>query len=154
MSQSSSSRPLWFWRTIFSGDYGPDVQVVQRKLGIEPTGWYDRSTKERVIGMARKRNIQTNGEVNEDVAIALGESEANKSDLTPTWFVEEFGPADLFSKSGEDVRAVRSKLGLGDRDDRYDPDLESAIRRFQSEHDLHPDGKVTEELSKVIGEVV
>jgi peptidoglycan hydrolase-like protein with peptidoglycan-binding domain len=152
MSHSSSSRPLWFWRSIFSGDFGPDVQVVQRKLGLEPTGWYDRSTMERVIGMARKQNIRTNGEVNEDVAVALGESEANKSGLTPQWYVESFGPADLFSKSGPDVRAVRVILGLGGNDDRYDPDLEAAVRRFQSQHDRHPDGIVDEDLAKILGE--
>jgi peptidoglycan hydrolase-like protein with peptidoglycan-binding domain len=138
---------MWFQRTIFSGDFGEDVRVVQRKLGMEPTGWYDNSTRERVIGMARKNGIETNGEVNADVAGALGESEANASGLAPQWFERELSKGD----EGKDVAWLRGRLGLDRESGVFDEETADGVRRFQSYHRLTPTGRVDEFLARLLG---
>lgn len=141
--------PLWFKRRIVLGMYGPDVDVVRRKLGLEP-GPYDRTTMEKVKGMARRDKIETNGEVDELVAERLGESEANQRVVTPSWWYREL---EMRRDEGEDVRSLRKILGLGDADNRFDADLEAAVRRFQSGLGLEPTGKVDVDLARQIGEV-
>jgi hypothetical protein len=136
--------PKWYHRTIVLGDSGPDVDVVRRKLNLGP-GSFDQTAKSMVSGMT-----WSEGDVTPDVAEKIGESAINEAG-TPDWFTTEFGPHDLFARSGEDVRFVRGKLGLGTADDRVDPDLEAAVRRFQSAHELEPNGVVNEDLANLIG---
>lgn len=126
---------------------GPDVDVVRRKLGLSP-GPYDRAAIERVIGLSRKGKIDSKGEVNEQVAEALGESEANKAQLVPQWYEQElYTPFEAHAS----VRAVRRILELPDSDI-YDPDVESAVRRFQSSKGLEPNGRVDADLAQLLGE--
>jgi peptidoglycan hydrolase-like protein with peptidoglycan-binding domain len=140
--------PHWYRRDIEIGDTGPDVDIVLRKLG-EPPGSYTPAAAEKVRGLARKRKITTDGEVNAPVAKALGPSAS--ADLTPVWYVDHGRPYDLWDE-GEDVRTLRGLLGLSTLDDRYDPDVEAAVRRFQTQHQLLPTGRVDQELAKLIGE--
>ncbi len=140
--------PLWFKRTIVLGMTGSDVRVVRRKMGFPEDGPYDRAVQQKVIGLARKRKVDTDGEVNEEVADTLGESEANRSVTTPSWWTRPLGLWD----EGDDVRSLRRILGLGDADNRYDPDLESAVKRYQSDKDLPVTGEVDVDLARVIGE--
>lgn len=142
------SIPHWYRRDIQLWDCGPDVDIVLRKLG-EPPGCYGETAAEKVRGLARKRKIQTDGEVNADVAKALGPSAS--ADLTPVWYVDHGRPYDLWDE-GEDVRKLRGLLGLSTLDNRYDPDTEAAVRRFQSQRNLLPTGRVDEELAKLLGE--
>ncbi len=86
--------------------------------------------------------------VDEVVAEKIGESAANEAGLTPEWFSRPIELHDI----GEDVRAVRKALGVWD-DNRFEVDLESAVRRFQAEKGIEPDGKVSEDLAKMIGDV-
>lgn len=141
-----SAVPLWYRREIKLGDSGPDVAVVRRKLGLDPSGSFDESTAERVRGLAKRRSVKSKGEVTEDVARELGES--STAELTPEWFSRTL---NLWTE-GNDVRTLRGLLGLGTNDDRFDPDCESAVRRFQSQHRLEPSGVVDESLAKLIGE--
>lgn len=141
--------PLWFTREIFLGDSGPDVKVVRRKLGFLEDGPYDLAVQQKVMGMARKTGTQTSGEVNSAVADKLGETEANKAGTLPGWYTREVG----LWEEGEDVRSVRRILGLGDSDNRFDPDAESAVRRLQSSLGLPLTGKVDEPLARHLGEV-
>lgn len=141
--------PRWFKRELYIGDEGPDVRVVRRKLGLPDEGPYDRIVAERIRGMAKHKNIETDGEVNADVAEALGESAVNLAGLTPEWYVRDL---QLWFE-GEDVRALRGILGVPNvEDDRYDPDLEAAVRRFQSANGLPVDGLVTADLAVLLGE--
>jgi peptidoglycan hydrolase-like protein with peptidoglycan-binding domain len=141
--------PKWFYRIIELDMTGADVKVVRRKLGFLEDGPYDRAVQQKVMGMARKTNIKTEGEVNEDVAEALGESAANRSELTPEWFTREIG----LWEEGEDVRSVRYLLGLGDNDNRLDPDAESAVKRFQSSRGLPTTGRVDLDTAREIGDM-
>lgn len=141
--------PLWFKRELNIGDEGPDVRVVRRKLGLPDDGPYDRIVAERIRGMAKQKNVKSKGEVNADVATALGESAANEAGLTPEWYTRDL---QLWFQ-GEDVRALRRILNVpAAEDDRYDPDIEAAVRRFQSAHDLPVDGLVTADLAILIGD--
>lgn len=142
------SLPRWFRRIISEGMTGTDVDVVRRKLGFTDSGPYDRSVQERVVGLARRKHVVTEGDVTPEVATVLGESEADKAGLTPEWYQH---PIRYMFQEGEDVRALRGRLGLGTRDNRYDPDAEDAVRRFQSAHGLPSTGFVDEELAKRIG---
>lgn len=141
--------PLWYTREIHISDTGPDVRVVRRKLGLDPDQPYDVIAAERIRGMAAKRKVNTDGEVNQPVAEALGESAANAAGLAPEWYERDL---QLWYE-GEDVRALRKILGVDNvNDNRYDPDLEAAVRRYQSANDLPVDGLVNEELAKKLGD--
>lgn len=135
--------PLWYRRVIQMGDTGPDVRIVRRKLGLIPDGPFDRAAIERIRGMTNDKTDV----VDEVIATLLGESEANKAGLTPEWFTRPLERHDI----GEDVRALRAILGVWD-DNRFEHDLEDAVRRFQSARGLLPDGKVNEELARLLGD--
>ena len=143
-----ATEPLWFKRDILLGMSGPDVDVIRRKLGLAP-GHYDRAAMEKVLGVARRAKVQTNGEVNEAVADLIGESEANKAETTPEWFTR---PLDGLWLEGEDVRSLRRILGFTNNDNRYDPDTEAAVKRLQSGLGLEPTGFVDVDLARKIGE--
>lgn len=141
------SVPRWFRRELDIGDEGSDVEVVRLKLGLGP-GVYDTNTKRMVLALARKKGIPSDGEVNSEVAEQLGSTAAEDAGLTPSWYVQ---PVDQMFQEGEDIRALRERLGLGSTDNRFDPDAESAVRRFQSAHGLPMTGQVNEDLAKLIG---
>lgn len=140
-----STPPLWFKRIIVLGDYGPDVIVIKRKLGLTPEGVYDRTTRALVMGMAKRSNVSTEGEVNGDVAVALGP--AADDGIPPEWFKRELRHFD----AGDDVRSLNKALGLDPGDDRFREETEAAVRRLQSANGLEPTGLVDEELSRMIG---
>jgi peptidoglycan hydrolase-like protein with peptidoglycan-binding domain len=142
--------PLWYSREINLGDEGPDVRIVRRKLGLDPDQPYDVIAAERIRGMAGKNKVSSAGEVNEAVAEVLGESAATAAGLAPEWFTRDL---QLWFE-GDDVLAVRRILGVGHLgDNRYDPDVEAAVRRYQSANALVVDGLVNEELARKLGEV-
>ena len=145
------SVPLWYKRVILPGMTGLDVDVVRRKLGFSEGGPYDSAVQSKVRGMANKNKVTTDGEVSPAVAKMLGESEANRADVAPEWFKRELGPKDMFSASGEDVRQLRGRLALDVGDDRYTPEVEDAVRRFQSYSGLEPTGVVDERVAKLLG---
>jgi hypothetical protein len=138
-------KPLWFKRVIRLGYTGPDVDIVRNKFGLGP-GPYDRTTQELVRGLARKRHIETDGEINEAVAVGLGP--AADEDLAPTWFTRELA---LWCE-GDDVRQFRWALGFSDNDNRFHPEEEAAVMRLQSAQGLTITGRVNEDLAKHIGE--
>lgn len=126
---------------------GPDVQAVRRKLGLSP-GSYDRTAVERVKGLMAKLGYASDGEIDRFAAIQIGETAVNDAGLEPTWYRRPVGLWD----EGEDVRAVRGILGLGGEDNRYDPDCEAAVRRFQSSKSLDVTGEIDEKTAKLLGE--
>lgn len=145
-----TTHPLWYRRVIREGMTGDDVNVVRRKLGLDE-GSYDRAAIERVIGLASKHSQKSDGNVSPAVADMLGESAANEADMLPAWYERELGPKDMFSASGEDVRQLRGRLALDVGDDRFTPEVEGAIKRFQSHYGLEPTGVVDERTAKLLG---
>jgi peptidoglycan hydrolase-like protein with peptidoglycan-binding domain len=144
--------PAWYRREIRLGDVGPDVVVVRRKLGLLPAGAFDEVCEELVRGLARKRRVETRGEVNDGVAAALGPQAT--AGLVPAWFTR---PLQLWFE-GDDVQTVRELLGVkparGMRaENRYTPEVEEAVRRWQSEHEFPLTGQVDEAMARAIGDV-
>ena len=138
--------PLWYHREIARGDFGPDVDVVRRKLGLGP-GIYDEIVEERIRGLARAKKIEVTDEVTPELADALGESAAVDAGLTPVWFSRVLSRGDV----GDDVRSLRRALGVWD-DNRFEVDCEAAVRRLQSANRLDTDGVVTAEVAILAGE--
>jgi murein L,D-transpeptidase YcbB/YkuD len=138
--------PLWFRRELSEGDVGPDVTVMRRILGLPP-GALDDDAMQCVRGVQRVSGLPESGLVDEATAKAIGESAS--ADLAPAWFERDI---QLWCQ-GEDVRAVRALLGLGSRDDRYDPDAESIVRRIQSANGITPTGILGFEEARIIGDV-
>lgn len=137
--------PSWYRRVIQEGDTGSDVRVVRRKLGLNPDGPFDRTVIERINGLMPKTD-KTNV-VDEVVATIIGETEAAKAGVAPEWFVRPLERHNI----GEDVRTLRSLLGIAD-DNRFEHDCEAAVRRFQSAQGFETTGKVDEALALKIGE--
>lgn len=123
---------------------GRDVVVVQRKLGAPVTGSYDETTAAYVRGLQKVTGLEVTGMVNEKTAQHIGERA--REGQTPEWFTRDIRLWD----EGEDVRAAREALGLGATDNRWDPDAESAARRWQSANDKPLTGEVDHDMAVAI----
>jgi len=148
---TSETLPHWFYRTITRGMTGPDVDIVRRKLGLGP-GSYDRTCEGMIRAMSTKNSKASLGEVNDELAGVLGETQASRAGLVPEWYKLELRPEDVFDYFGEDVRLLRGRLALDANTDVWTPEVVDAVRRFQSQHGLTPTGVVDEEFAKVLGE--
>ena len=118
--------------------------VLQRRIGATVDGFFGEETEQRVRGLQKKAGLKMTGKVDKQTAEKVGER-ARKG-LAPEWFQRDL---ELWFE-GEDVRAARRAFGLGDKDNRYDPDLETAVRRFQSANGIYPDGIITREIATKI----
>lgn len=141
------SVPSWYQREIGIGDYGPDVNVVRRKLGFPP-GQYTREVARLIAGLCSRHRIAVTEEVTPEVATILGETEAAVAGLTPEWYIREVGPGD----TGHDVSSIRQVLGLP-AGDLFDRTTENAIRRFQSGCGVVPTGRVDADLARLLGDL-
>lgn len=127
---------------------GDDVEVVHRKLGLPPNTPYNTTTARMVQQLARKAKVATDGEVTKDVAAVLGESADREArGGLPSWYTR---PILQMFQEGEDVRALRERLGLGSNDNRYDADAEAAVRRVQSANGLYVNGVVDEATARAL----
>lgn len=141
-----SEVPSWFTRELWPGDSGRDVLIVQRKLGCELTGVIDKPTEARIMGAKKKSGAKPTPNVDADLAKKLGERPTKN--LQPDWFHRDL---ELWSE-GEDVRALRSILGLDDSDDRFTVDVELEVRRLQSQNKMRPSGRVDLDTAKILGD--
>jgi len=126
--------PRWFHRTLYNGDQGSDVALVQRKLGASITKTMDDSTVALVRGFQRLHGLPITGVVDLLTAVELGENATYG--LVPTWFQPVLDESLL-----REALHIRSFVSL-----------EDAIRRFQSAHGHYPDGVLTEALAIEIGD--
>jgi len=139
--------PSWFRREIGIGDFGPDVNVIRRKLGL-PAGQYTAQVAALIRGICGRYDLPVSSEVTEEVAVLLGETEARIAGLPPQWYVRE----RHFGDEGPDVHALRLILGLSGDPDRLDIQCSNAVRRFQSGSGLKPTGVVDADLALLLGE--
>jgi peptidoglycan hydrolase-like protein with peptidoglycan-binding domain len=135
----------WYQRVLTIGCVGADVDLVQRKLKALNTGTYDRETAARVRGVQHEHSLPVTGVVDHATSDAIGES--CRRGLLPDWFSHELG---LWAV-GDDVHRLRTLLGLEPRG-RFDRDVESKVRRFQSAHRLPLTGRITQADAIALGD--
>lgn len=141
--------PRWYTRPLTLGDRGEDVAIVQRKVGAPVTGVYDEETAARIRGVQMSNDFEPSEYLEEEVAELLGESATQG--LVPEWYAGELNLND----HSPAVCAVRCRLGVPNKQhDRYDADVEAAVRRFQSGHGLPVTGVVDEATAIELGECV
>lgn len=136
------THPRWFHRPLRGDESGPDVDVVNRKLGLVATTYGDE-TKRYIRGLQQQHGLEADGIVDADLADILGE--AADGHLTPEWFTRSLR---LHCK-GEDVAALRLRLGLP-AGDLFDEETHKAVLRFQSARGLNLTGLVTEDLALLL----
>ena len=127
--------PSWFTRELVEGDEGPDVLIVQRKLGAPMTGVMDQATTTRVRGFQKKHGLEETGTVTKKTAAKAGEKAAKGQ--APEWYERALSEGD----TGEDVSALRATIGQPNVPNYYDNTLADAVRRFQAEVGIKPTGK-------------
>ena len=118
------------------------MRVVRRKMALDPDGPYDIECMSRVLGATGYSTVDSL------VAERLGESAAEAAGLIPEWFHRELHLGD----EGSDVAATRALLDLPSGD-AYGREVDAAVRRLQSSLRMEPDGVVTEELARYLGEM-
>ena len=124
--------PLWWSRPLVCGDSGPDVEAVQRKLGLPVTGEFDLSTVFAVRGFQKSVGLDGTGEVDAATAAALGPRATDA--LTPDWY-----PGEPLYPGFQAYDLV-----LGDHDEAW-------LRRLQGTHGLPPTGVIDEPTARLIG---
>lgn len=132
--------PKWYVREIRAGMAGPDVKTCKRILGLDWETPWDGTAQVLLRGYFGRDYVTA------DIAEKIGESEAAAEGLPPEWYVRDLEPGMW----GPDVDAVRKILDLGHGI--YDDHMESAVRRYQSNHQIVPTGTINEELSLLLGE--
>jgi len=137
--------PSWWHREIDVGDSGRDVEIVRRLISAPPGDTYEEEDAVTVRGTQKKNDLPVTGTVDAATAEVLGEpADAGQR---PTWFHDTFA---LWAE-GPDVRRARELLELPS-DDRFDPDMEAAVRRLQSAHGLPLTGELGEAEALLLGE--
>lgn len=126
--------PLWWSRPIVEGDTGRDVAIVQRKLGLLPTGTADASLPLVIRGFQKALRLPPTGVVDEATAAELGELEG--FGLLPLWFTHPaVNPGDPAYQHALDLLGATGVDGL---------------KRFQGNHKLPPTGVVDATTARLL----
>jgi len=125
--------PVWYNRPIAEGDHGPDVAVVQRKMGLLPTGRADAVFTLVVRGYQRGVGTYPSGIVDDLTAIEMGEQEG--FGLLPVWWT---GP---ISFDGQGYQHGLNLIGANGID---------GLKRFQGNHQLPPTGVIDETTARLL----
>ena len=126
--------PLWFRRPLSGGESGPDVTVVNRKLGVPDWSYTDQSIQ-YVRGLQHSNGLPVTGILGEAEAAILGE--AADSQMPPEWFTRDLSLGDC----GPDVGELRARLGLPAGEE-FDDSTRRAVLRFQSARSFELTGNV------------
>ena len=126
--------PLWFTRPLMEGDEGRDVLIVQRLLGLLPTGRFDAATVLTVRGFQRGAGLHPTGAVDDRTAFELGEQDGF-GQLPPWWREPATRPGD------PEYAHALELLGADDMD---------GVKRFQGNHHLPPTGVVDETTARLL----
>jgi hypothetical protein len=129
----SDVAPLWWRRDIRLGNYGSDVDVLRRRLGLSP-GPYDAVCEAIVRGLGKRVGHDNSGVLDSHTAALVGESEANRAGVLPQWYINR-----------DDARLLRVL-------DTDEADLFDAIRRWQGNHGHQPTGVISPDQALQLGE--
>lgn len=125
--------PVWFSRPVTDGDQGRDVAIVQRMLGLLPTGKAGPEFSLVVRGFQRGVGLPATGVVDERTAACLGEQEG--FGLLPAWWSGDAHPGDP---------AYERALHL------LGADSPDAVKRFQGNHRIPPTGVIDETTARLL----
>jgi hypothetical protein len=125
--------PVWYVRDIADGDTGSDVAVVQRKMGLLPTGHADPAFTLVVRGYQKGVRLPATGIVDDLTAVELGEQEG--FGLLPVWWTGPVSPGEPHYQNTLDL------IGATDTD---------GLKRFQGNHQLPPTGVVDETTARLL----
>jgi peptidoglycan hydrolase-like protein with peptidoglycan-binding domain len=126
---------------------GADVDLVRRKLNAPTGGKFDADLEARVRGLQRSVGLPDTGVVDSDTADAIGEP--SRRGLVPEWFRRPLAPGC----HGDDVESLSFMLGL-EPTTAFSPEVEAAVRRFQSQLQMIPTGIVDEVVAVALGDDV
>ena len=127
------SAPIWYSRPIVEGHSGPDVAVVQRKMGLLPTGCADAAFTLVVRGYQKGVRLPATGVVDDRTAIEMGEQEG--FGLLPVWWTEPIHPG------GQHYQHALNLIGATDTD---------GLKRFQGNHRLPTTGVIDETTARLL----
>jgi len=125
--------PVWFSHPIAEGDHGSDVAVVQRKMGLLPTGNADAALTLVTRGFQHGVGMYPTGVVDDLTAIELGEQEG--FGLLPEWWMGSVSPGEQRYQDMLDL------IGAADVD---------GLKRFQGNHQLPPTGVIDETTARLL----
>lgn len=116
------------------GTFTPEVAVIQRRLGLLPTGFYDDRTQAAVLAFQLRHGLPISGTLTEATRLAI--QGLVRAGCRPLW---ADGP--------EAVREARRRLQA-----HPDEDLGNAVRRFQSARGLRLSGLLDDDTVMAIGD--
>ena len=125
--------PVWYNRPIAEGNHGPDVAVVQRKMGLLPTGHADAALTLVIRGYQHGVGMYPTGIVDDLTAIEMGEQEG--FGLLPVWWISSVHPGEQHYQHGLDL------IGAADTD---------GLKRFQGNHRLPTTGVIDETTARLL----
>ena len=125
--------PVWYSHPIAEGDHGPDVAVVQRKMGLLPTGHADVAFTLVIRGYQHAVGMYPTGTVDNLTASEMGEQ--GGFGLLPDWWTEPLHPGEQHYQHGLDL------IGAIDSD---------GLKRFQGNHQLPPTGVIDETTARLL----
>ena len=125
--------PVWFSHPIAEGDHGSDVAVVQRKMGLLPTGNADAALTLVTRGFQHGVGMYPTGVVDDLTAIEMGEQEG--FGLLPEWWMGSVAPGEQRYQDMLDL------IGAADVD---------GLKRFQGNHQLPPTGVIDETTARLL----
>lgn len=165
-STDAAALPAASLPVISEGDYGTVIEVAQRALEVEPTGYFGPKTKAAVAEYQQELGLPTTGQIATFTWSALGaatvESALAVSD-TPDGFVDG-EPAEIQetpaprtanrsaragdvpvleeTDSGESVAVVQRSLGVKPATGYFGPLTAKAVRQFQSDNGIPTTGVI------------
>lgn len=116
------------------GAFSKDVALIQRRLGLLPTGYYDDQTQSAVMAFQLRHGLRISGTLTEATSLAIRG-------------LVRAGCRPLWADGSEVVREARRRLGASP-----DEDLGAAVRRFQSARGLRLSGLLDDATVQAIGD--
>lgn len=146
---------------VREGNRGREVTQLQNKLkelgyfpeNVNITGYFGRVTKEAVIKFQRDNNLKADGVVGDDTLSALEVTPNNNSGSKPPTNTSNL----RLGSSGEAVRLLQLQLAVfeyyqGTINGEFNQSTKAALREFEKENGLVPDGILDAETQRALKE--